>query len=321
LTSGEKTRALWEWIFFTGLVVTIGLAAVYLPVVYFPATVFLPVPVILQVLRKDIRYGISSLAMAGIILFILIPQPVAVFVLIIHYGFLGILYGLLFKNNVFSGGVIVVGLLGAVALALLSAGLSYAFTGSNPFALSMETRQAAEEWLTANRQAGTFNELPTEWQEIFDENIINIFELLIPGQYLVTSGLSSAATYFLARAFLRRGNFPLPPEPAFTRMSFPWYSIWGLIAGLGLALAGDQFSLQLATKLGKNILFIAFYAYLVLGLSVTVYFYRKIKFAPLIKVFLVFLALIYLPFSTMLVLLLGVTDPLVNFRRLPAGKG
>lgn len=321
MTTGEKTRALREWAFFTSLVVITGLAGIFLPPAYFLATVALPVPVALLVVRLDIRYGILSLAAAGTILIFLVPQPVAALVLIMHYGLLGILYGLLFKNHVSPGRSIAAGLLGAAVLALLSVGLIYALTGANPFVLSPEARQAAENWVAANQQAGTFHELPPEWQESFGKNIIAVFELFIPGQFIVTAAAASAITYFLARAVLRRLNFPLPPEPVFTRMSFPWYSIWGLITGLGLTLAGDQFSLQPAAKAGKNILFILFYAYLALGLSVAAYFYQKIKLAGPIKIFLVFLAVIYFPFSTVIILLLGVTDPLVNFRRLPAGKG
>jgi hypothetical protein len=112
-------------------------------------------------------------------------------------------------------------------------------------------------------------------------------------------------------------HFELTPLPAFSRLSVPWYIIWGLITGLGLTLAGDFLSIPLAGKIGKNILFILFYVYLVLGASVAVYYYRIIKLARPIKLALLALGLVYLPFSVSLFLILGVADPLINLRQLP----
>jgi uncharacterized protein YybS (DUF2232 family) len=320
LTTGDKTRALVEWVFFTSLTFIIGLAGIILPPVYFVATVLLPLPVIMLVLRQDARYGLLALALVGLIMLLPMRNPVAVLVLILHYGLLGILYGLLFKNQVSSGKNIAMGMAGAVALALISVGLVYVLTGDNPLVLSQEDRRVVEQLLEANRSAGAINGMPPEWQDGFAGNMISIFELFIPGQFIVTAAAAAGITYFLARACLSRLNFTLPPAPAFTRLQLPWYSVWGLIAGLGLTLAGDQFSLPLAAKTGKNILFILFYVYLALGLSVLFYFYYKIKMAKFLRITFLLLTAVYLPFSAVILILLGVADPLVNFRRLPAVK-
>lgn len=317
MTTGEKTRALWEWAFFTSLVVVIGLTGIYLPPLYFFATVFIPLPVILLVVRLDTRYGVLGLAAAGLLLLMLIPKPLVVLVLIIQYGLLGLLYGLLFKNQASSGKNIASGLLGAAFLALSSVALIYALTGENPFVLGQEGRQMAEQLLAANQSTGAFDGVPPEWQDSFGVTMISLFELFIPGQFIVTSVVAAAVTYFLARVNLHRLNFSLPPALAFTKMALPWYSVWGLIAGMGLTLAGDQFSLQLAAKVGKNILFVLFYVYLLLGLSVVTYFFRKIKLAKAAKIIFLFFAAVYFPFSVVIILLLGVADPLINFRRLP----
>lgn len=317
MTAGEKTRALKEWALFTSLAVIFGLAGIFLPWLYFLATLCFPIPVILLVVRLDSRYGLLGLAAAGLIIITAIPFQAAALVLIVQYGLLGILYGLLFKNGVSSGKSVFIGIAVSVVLAFLSIWLVYAATGQNPFILDQEGRQAAEQWLAANRNSGG---LPTEWQGFFMENIISLFELLLPGQFAVTAAAASALTYLLARVVLRRLNFSLPPAIVFTGIYLPWYSIWGLIAGLGLVLAGDFFSWALAAKAGKNILFIFFYAYLILGLSVAAHFFLRVRLARPVKILFLFLAFAYIPFSMMLVLLLGVTDPLVNFRRFPSAK-
>lgn len=317
MTNSNKAGALSEWGFFTLLVVLAGLAGLYLPFLATLATICLPLPLILLVLRTDIRYGLGGLAAAGLILTVLSSDPVMTLVLIVSYGILGILYGLLFKNRMSSWGVFGTGVLGAVVLALMSAAVIYLVNGENIFVLNEEARQAALQWWAANQGSLTLNDVPAEWQEEFANRLLGVMELLIPGQYIITTAASAAVTYFLARVALKRFNFPLPPAFDLTRIYFPWYSVWGLIAGLALTLAGDYFTLPLAARVGKNILFILFYVYLGLGLSVGAYFFRKVKVAVLVKLTFLFLAVLYVPFSLLVFLLLGVVDPLVNLRRLP----
>ncbi len=317
MTNGNKTGALSEWAFFTLLAVLAGLVGLYLPFLATLATICLPLPLILLVIRRDVRYGLIGLAAAGLILVVLSSEPVMTMVLIVSYGLLGILFGLLFKNRISSWKSFLIGLLGSVSLALVSAAAIYLLNGENIFVLNEEARQAAAQWWAANQGAMTFSDVPAEWQEEFTSKVLAMLELLIPGQYLITSAASAAVTYFLARVVLKRFNFPLPPAFDLTRMYFPWYSVWGLITGLGLTLAGDYFTLPLAAKVGKNILFILFYVYLTLGLSVGAYFFRKVKVARLIKFIFLFLAILYFPFSLLVFLLLGVVDPLINLRRLP----
>lgn len=315
MTTGEKNRALAQWAFFTLLVAVMSLAGIYLPPLYFIATVLLPLPVMMMVLRFDIRYAALGLT-AALFLAMLITRNMETAFYVLQFGLLGICYGLLFKNRVTPGKNIAAGIICSVALSLFFAVGFYLLTGNNPFVIGEGGRQAAEQWLAVNQSAGVFNDLPAEWQGSFGESVIATFELLIPGQYVVTAAAEAAFTYLIAAAYLRRINYFSPPSPAFTALSLPWYSVWGLIIGLALTLAGDFFSWAPAAKIGKNILFILFYLYLILGLSVSAYFFRKVNLAKPIKFFLLILSAVYLPFSIMIILLLGVVDPLVNLRRL-----
>jgi len=321
LTTGNINRAPAEWAFFTLLTALTGLAGIYLPPLYLMVILVFPLPVILMSLRFDTRYSLLSLVAAGLVMLVVTQYKTAVFILIFQYGLLGIIYGLLFKNRVSSGQNIALGIAGSVALSLIVPAFIYILSGENLFALGEEGRRVAEQWVAANQGAGAFNNLSLQWQGNLSEKVVDIYETLIPGQQIISSAFAAAVTYFLARVALHRMSFTLPPAPAFTRMFYPWYSIWGLIAGLALTMAGDYFSFSLAAKAGKNILLILFYAYLILGLSVTVYYFRKIKLAWPFKAVFLLLAVAYIPVSISLVLLVGVVDPLVNLRRLPEVKG
>ncbi|MCG9969011.1 YybS family protein [Pelotomaculum terephthalicicum JT] len=317
MAAGEKTGGLLEWVAYTALIAVTGLAGVFLPLFYFPAVVFMPLPAILLVLRLDARYGVLGLATAGFVMLFAGQEPAAALVMIIRYGLLGIVYGMLFKNYVSSGKSLAAALSAAVALTVASVALMYALTGENPLALGQEERRLLEQqWMAMNQQMQAFENMHPERQADFNEYLISIYELYIPGQIVVSSAISAALTYILARIVLERLQFKIPPAPLFSTMYLPWYSIWGLIAGLGFILLGDQFSPLLA-KAGKNILFVLLSLYLFMGLSVAVFYYRKIKLALPLKIIFLFLSFSYLPFSITVLLLLGATDPLINFRRLP----
>lgn len=320
MLTGDKTRALSEWAFFTSLSILFVLAGLYVPFLGLLATVVLPLPVILLVLRSDTRYAALSLVVTGTCLFFLVPGHIPALLMLLPAGLLGILYGLLFKNQVSSGVSVFAGLAGAAVLTLLSALLIEALTGIKLFTLDQDSRLFVEQWLEANRSVSAFNDIPPELQGNLNQNVIGLFELFIPGQYIVASAAAAVLSYFAARIVLKRMQFVLPPVPAFSRVFFPWYVVWGLILGLGMILAGDYLSMPLMGRIGKNILFVLFYVFLMLGASVAVYFFHSIKLARPIKLVLLVLSLLYLPFSISVLLLLGVVDPLLNLRQLPEVK-
>ena len=320
MLTGNKTRALSEWAFFTSLAILFILAGLYVPFLGLLATVVSPLPVILLVLRLDTRYAVLSLVVTGTCLFFLVPGQIPTLLMLLPAGLLGVLYGLLFKNQVSSGVSIFAGLAGAVILTLLSALLIDVITGIKLFTLDQDSRLFVEQWMAANHNVSVFSDLPPELQGHLNQNVTSLFELFIPGQYIVAAAASAVLSYFAARPVLRRMQFALPPIPAFSRVFFPWYVIWGLILGLGMTLAGDFLSVSLIGNIGKNILFFLFYVHLVLGVSVAGYFFRSIKLAKSFKLALLALGIVYLPFSISIFLLLGVVDPLINLRQLPDTK-
>jgi len=316
LAAGEKTGGLLEWIVYTALIAVTGLAGIFIPIVNFPAIIVMPLPAILLVLRFDARYGILALAAAGFILLFAGHEPAAALIMIIQYGLLGIVCGMLFKNYVFFGKSLVISLLAAVALTAVSVALLYTLTGANPLVLGQEKRSLLEQqWMAMSQQMQALENAYPERQANFND-WIGLLEFYIPGQMVVSSAISAALTYILASFLLERLQYKIPQAPLFSAIYLPWYSIWGLITGLELTLLGDQFSLPLA-KAGKNILFVLLILYLIMGLSVAVFYYRKISLALPLKIIILFLAFSYLPFSVTVLLLLGAIDPLINFRRLP----
>lgn len=318
MISGGKTGGLLEGAFYTILIAFTGLIAIFVPGLYFLSTVLMPLPACLLVLRLDARYSILGMVISGLIM-LFAGQELISLIMVLHYGLLGMILGLLVKNRVSSGRSLIAIMSVSAVLALISMAALYALTGENPFVLSQEARQFLEQTTAINQQA--FAGFMSEEQAGLVKELVGIFEMLLPGQLIVSEAIFGMITFFLARVLLvSLLKYKLPKLPAFSEIYLPWYSIWGLIAGLGLILLGDQATLPSAARAGKNILFVLFNAYLPLGLSVVIYYFRKINLGLPLKLIFVFFVFSYLPFSITVLSLLGATDPLINFRRLLALK-
>ncbi|MCL6639077.1 MAG: YybS family protein [Firmicutes bacterium] len=309
----DRYPFLLRWLFYAALTFLAGLGAVSPTPLFFPCALAMPLPVALAVLKTDVRYGFLALVAAGALLS-LFSSPAAAFSVSAHYGMLGVVYGLLFKNNAGPGKSIFWGAVTAVVFTSLSLALLYALTGENPLSLGKEERSLMLEWLNYHYAGGLLPGGPDFETAV---RYLEIFELFLPGQIFVSVVATAVIIYYAVRFLLGKLRFTMPPAPAFSRLAFPWYTIWLLIAGLALLLLGDQFQLDVPARAGKNILFVLVYFYFFLGLSVAVYYYPRVKLAGPVKLIAVFFAALYIPFSAALLVLLGVADTVANLRRLP----
>jgi uncharacterized protein YybS (DUF2232 family) len=317
----HKIGALPEWAFFTSITIVLFLALFYVPFFELLAKVLLPLPFVLLVLRLDTRYAALSLVVAGACLFYFAPGYTPALLLFLPLGLLGILFGLLYKNRVAPLVTLAAGLGLSALLTLLSAWLLDVVKGIKLFIIDQDRRIMLEQILTAYSNAGAFNNMSQEMQSGLYEKVMNFYEIFLPGQYIIEGAFFAGLAYFMSRAMLGRMRYSLSPLPPFSEVRCPWYIVWSLILGLGLTLAGDYSAQPLVEKIGKNILFVFFYVYLVLGLSVVIYIARRIKIPGVFKAALLILGLIYLPFSITVLLLCGIVDPLTDLRNLPEADG
>ncbi len=154
-------------------------------------------------------------------------------------------------------------------------------------------------------------------RELFD-NFLKGLAVLRPGLYILQSWVQILLGVFLGRFLLReRGLIYCPP---FTRQRMAWQLDWIIILGLIFWLSGDQWNMGLASQLGANVIFlmapIAFY----FGLSLTAYLIRHWRVRPWLLV-IIGLAAIFFPTQVVLfITILGVFDPLIDYRNLDRGS-
>ncbi|MFZ5647390.1 MAG: YybS family protein [Bacillota bacterium] len=303
----------------------LSLATVYIPLLSVITALFIPVTLALLVRRLDLRYGLAALLFLIVILSLFTGRIQPVLLLAIQTGPLGILLGLMFKNHVSSGRSLAV----AVGFSLLTAvgflAVVYAFTGNNPFVLDPVDRQVFDlERRLLNQMAqpgGPVEGLdPASVREM--EKIVNQLEAAWP--VIATSSIaiwfmfSAGLSFWITRWAMSRYGYSVPPSLPFSRWRLPWYTIWGVIAGLSFLLAGDEGNVGGLAQAGKSILWVMGFVFTVNGMSVSSFYLGRWKVSVLVKGAVVVVLSIYLPFAVSMLIALGITDSILNIRRLTA---
>jgi hypothetical protein len=121
--------------------------------------------------------------------------------------------------------------------------------------------------------------------------------------------------YLLSRWLVSRWR-PVPALGAFSTWQLPWPFAWGVITGLAALLWGDWQGTALAVTVGENILASYLPLLLVTGLEVVCYLWRHLPLPVLVKGLVLVSLFFYLPVGGLMLVLLGLFDPLLNFRRL-----
>ncbi|MCL6447235.1 MAG: YybS family protein [Armatimonadetes bacterium] len=320
MSAQGKNQALAQGAFFAAGMAAAGLLAILVPPLFFPAVLFIPLPLVVLVRCYDLKTGLFAVVIFCALLFLFAGFNPAGIILVLQTVPLGLLLGLLLKNHVSPGVSIALGALTLTAFAMLGLAVSFWATGNNPLAAGEEMEQVMEraaDWYT---RLGLTEELPRSEVEQIIAQTAKFVSQLFPAHLVTLCILSALFTYLLARKALQKIACPLPPLPPFVRWQFPWQTSWGLIAGLVLTLGGDALHILPAAVLGKNILYVSVFLYLIAGLAVAGFYLTKWKVPGLLKFFLLFFAFFYLPLAAAVIALLGVMDSFLNLRRSMEGK-
>ncbi len=316
-THSEETRSLLEGAFFAALTVIITVIGLYMPVLFLITGMITPIPTAVMVYRHGLKKGVLSLTVAFMLLFILYADPITITVLLIQFGPIGLLFGLLFKNQVSSGKSIAAAAAVSALLTLVVIMLTSALTGVDLLSIENQLSEAFEESIQFYQRTGMFDDAAINEMKQSMKTTLHTLTVLLPGILAMSAMFSALITYFLTRAVLTRLKYSTPPMPVFSEWAFPWYTLWGVIVGLTLMLIGDRFGYSGFSIVGKNLLYILGICFSVIGLAVAVYYFKRLRLSKILKGIMVVLLILW-PFTPFLLLIIGVLDPLIDFRRLNA---
>lgn len=319
--SNLTVSALTDGAMMAALAALFGIMGIYIPVLGIFTGLVWAIPIMLLVMRHNLKLGIMGLVVAGVLISIFVG-PLQGILLIVNLGGMGLVYGYAFKNNIspiktlFFGTVI--SALSTVATILLS---------------SLVTNLPVTQWLTDMKLA--FDEainmyekmgildkaLPPEvTAEEFKNQMFTFMERLLPASLVAASMFSAFINYVIAGKVLKKIGYQISGIPPFREWHFPWYIIWGVIVGLGMLVLGKHYNYEQVVLVGQNILYIYYPILVVSGISVFSYFWKTQKYARIMR-FVVFGGLFLVPSAfIILVLLIGLFDPLIDYRRMVSEK-
>ncbi|MDN5348401.1 MAG: hypothetical protein PWP65_1966 [Clostridia bacterium] len=307
------------------LAAVLALAGFYAPPLRFFTHMVWTVPLVVAVVRLDLRTGVMATVVAGALV-AFFAGPVPAFLLFLQFAALGLTYGYLFKIKAAPGRILLYGTFVALLSMAVTLALSFWLVGLPLAGLGQELDAALENTMELYRRAGFLKAL--EAQGVTAEQLrqtlaayIYWIKMLLPGILGAASLLNALANFLVAQAVLVRLKLHSGNLPPFRYWQLPWYFIWGFIAGLALWLAGDVAQQRWAVVAGLNIL----YLYLPLlagnGLAAATFLYHRLNWPPLSKALIILALATSLPAAAILLLALGLFDPFLGYRRFEPPRG
>lgn len=311
----EKYSGAMEVLIAATVMAFLGLLSLIMGPLYFLVMILLPIPLVYLILRRDLLYSLYAVLLTVLMLMVAFANIQSAVLLALQFVPLGLLIGLMLKNKVKVSESIAVLLGWALLLTVLNLLSSFGLSGTGIAQTTDELRVSMEEMAQFYQQNGLLDEENRQQYQELTEGIVGFIQTFMPGIMAVWHIVMALITYFIAIHWMQRLKLIVAKYGRFTDWQMPWYSIWLIIIGLVLALAGDKFPWQLMEVTGKNILYVAAFIFFIQGLAVIIYYFQLWKISKLVKFFLIVFLLFYLPFAAAIALIIGVIDPVINLRR------
>lgn len=142
---------------------------------------------------------------------------------------------------------------------------------------------------------------------------IQLYSLILPSFAALIAFIEFGFVFYFARTWFNKDQERI----SFTRWRLPWYAVWGAVLGIAFYLLGEQFSWSIFRVVGINLMVIYGALSAVLGTSVFVYLLKSPKIPLFFKIALIITSIIYFFVSIVSLVMFGLFDLVLNFRRLP----
>ncbi|MFZ5641210.1 MAG: YybS family protein [Bacillota bacterium] len=309
----QRLRPLIEGALLAAITALFGMLSLNLPLVSFFTDFLWGVPIVIVFIRHGWRIGLMALTVAGM-LTLMFTEPVMAGLLFLQLAPVAVVYGVMFRNRFPAGPVLLSGIVMTVIAEAVVLVL-YFYTQRSVFNLNQEIGRMTGYVIEIYRTAGVLEHFARQGMDEPEvRKLIGSVIILLPGFFVVAAMIKALLSYLVSVRVLDRlglGRFRLP---AFGEWHLPWYSVWVFMSGLLLTLAGDLYKMPVLAAIGKNIVFICFPIFFIIGLAVGVHFFRRWLLPGWVKILLVVIAVLNLTGTVLLLTGLGVFDPLVTFR-------
>jgi uncharacterized protein YybS (DUF2232 family) len=319
MTSPIQTRAIAEGGLMAVMTTLLALAGLYIPFMQFFIFFVWTIPSVLVIVRHGLTVGLISITAASILIFML-AGPLSAIMAAIQIGSLALVYGYAFRKRWKAGITLLVGAIIMIGATLLLYYVVFLVTGINNLNIFGQLNEVVDPTIEMYKNLGIINPEKGITEEAVREILQKYFQLftyLFPA-FFAMAGVSSAfLNFFAAQKILNRFKIDVPTLPLFRCWNLPWWVVWGLITGLGLNLAGKYWGNHIMEMLGSNIMLLYLPLLFILGLSVVMfYYYKYLGGQAIYRIMLPFLIFLFMPYSAIILGILGLSDLFFNYRHL-----
>jgi len=311
-----RTRALVEGALMACLTAVLALIGIYIPFLAVLTSLVFTIPIVIVTIRHGVLTGVLSILTAGLLVFALY-EPLRGFLLILQYGVLSVYYGYAFAKNRSSALTLSIGTVIGAASLLLTFYIGYLVTGINDLEMFQQMKEGIGPTIDMLRQLGYFNN-PEMSEESLRQYLTTLFDnamVLIPAVFVLYGMFVAIINYLISQKVLGKMGIPVPPLPPFTQWRLPWWTVYGFIIGYGLNLGGKLWGNVMLANIGFNIVSVYGIVFMVLGLSLVLFFQTKYFPGQFYRALVFILLLFFYPLVSWLFMIAGLTDVLFNLRR------
>jgi uncharacterized protein YybS (DUF2232 family) len=308
--------ALTEGALMAAIAALLGIIGIYIPILSFVTGLFWTIPIILLIMRHDIRLGVMGLVVTGGLISIL-AGPVQAILMVVNLGGMALAYGYCFKEKLSPMKALLLGTL-ITAVSTAATLVLSAFVANLPISQGiLEMKMTIDQAFKTYENMGILDQILPQGvsAEQYKEQIFRMIDTLLPRAYITASMGVALVNYLIARKILRRLRYEIPDMPPFREWHLPWVIVWGVIGALGFLLAGNHFEHRLLVLIGQNILYIYYPLLLISGISVAVFYWKSYQPTPPIKALIIIGIIMFNHIIFILLLLIGLFDPLFDYRR------
>ncbi len=292
------------------------------PGMMFIAYIAWPIPVIWLAYRYSWSAAAFSLGLALLMVFLLSGDPMASTSFIIQAAVVIVLCALLFrkaeKYPYQKGLPMLLGGCSAVALAGMAA--DKLIFGVNVLQIGESKEDFVDEILSVYQQAGVLSG-NTDQAAALLQSVWQWMGWLMPALTVIWTMMEVLLIFLLCREIFRAREKDIYYVPNYTKLRITrWEIIWSFIIGLSLLLIGDTLDIRVLMIIGCNILLIFAAVFLFTGFSTLISIFRLIRIPKLIKLIVIVIMVLYFPATMLFMVMLGLFDPVIDFRRLYSPK-
>lgn len=313
MNTGERTKALVESAMLSIIAVIFAIAGFYIPFLSF-FIIFIPVPFIIVAVRHDLKHTMLAVTAASIIIGSFSSPLVGIYIALIS-GINASVMGTMIKQGREVRYILIAGSAASLVATLLTFAVSTYIMGVNTLVQLEEVFTGVVEYQKAFLGDGGGTAEIIRNLEIMKSTILT----LIPSSLIFGSIGSACINYIVAGAILRRTGFKFQTLGKFGRFSLPKNIMMGLLVIITLSYGASRMNIVNGEALFLNVFYLFQIAFLLQGLAVIMFFMEKFGLPKVFKA-MACIAFMILPTFSIMAVILGLADSVINIRRFELKK-